>query len=46
MALLEIDHLSYFVPARPVLEDVSMIVEAGEIHALLGTNATGKSTLA
>ncbi len=46
MALLEIDHLSFLVPARPVLEDVVMAMEAGEIHALVGTNGTGKSTLA
>jgi Fe-S cluster assembly ATP-binding protein len=46
MALLEIDHLSFSVPARPLLEDLNMALEAGEIHALVGTNGTGKSTLA
>jgi Fe-S cluster assembly ATP-binding protein len=46
MALLEIDHLSFRVPARMLLEDLGLTVEAGEIHALVGTNGTGKSTLA
>ena len=46
MALLEINRLSFSVPARPVLEEVDMTVGTGEIHALVGTNGTGKSTLA
>lgn len=46
MPLLEIENLSYGAGNRKILNGFSMTLEAGEVHALLGTNGTGKSTLA
>ncbi len=46
MALLEIEHLTFSVEKRPILDDLSFSMDAQEIHALLGANGSGKSTLA
>ncbi len=49
MALLELKEISFSVGPEgglPILSGLSLVVEGGEIHALLGTNGTGKSTLA
>lgn len=46
MPLLEIKDLVYGAGNRKILKGFSMTIDAGEVHALLGTNGTGKSTLA
>src|SRR5512143_3050169 len=46
MSLLDIKGLSYEAGDKKILDDFSMTIGASEVHALLGTNGTGKSTLA
>ncbi|WP_063336386.1 ABC transporter ATP-binding protein [Pelobacter seleniigenes] len=45
MSLIEIDQLSFGYTDQPVLDDISMRVESGEVVALLGPNGSGKTTL-
>jgi ATP-binding cassette subfamily F protein uup len=45
MPLLTLDHVSHAYGYLPLLEDVSLRVDAGERLALIGRNGTGKSTL-
>jgi Fe-S cluster assembly ATP-binding protein len=45
-AALEIRNLHVSVENKPILNGVNLIVRQGEIHALMGPNGTGKSTLA
>ncbi|MCC6188710.1 MAG: Fe-S cluster assembly ATPase SufC [Anaerolineales bacterium] len=43
---LEIRNLHVSVEDKPILRGVNLTVKQGEIHALMGPNGTGKSTLA
>ncbi len=43
---LEIKNLNVEINGKNILKDVSLKVKSGEIHALMGPNGTGKSTLA
>ncbi len=45
MALLTMENISKSFFGKPANEDVSLTVEKGEIHALLGENGAGKTTL-
>ena len=42
---LEMRHISKSYPGVQAIKDVSLTVQEGEIHALLGENGAGKSTL-
>jgi Fe-S cluster assembly ATP-binding protein len=46
MPLLEIKNLRYAAGDKKILDEFSLSIESSEVHALLGTNGTGKSTLA
>jgi branched-chain amino acid transport system ATP-binding protein len=45
MSLLSVDHVSSGYGLTPVLRDVSMHVDSGEVVAVVGANGMGKSTL-
>lgn len=43
---LEIKDLNVAINGTPILKDLNLTVPAGEVHAIMGPNGTGKSTLA
>jgi len=46
MSLLEIKDVTYRVKEKEIFTGLSLDVRPGEVHAILGKNGTGKSTLA
>jgi Fe-S cluster assembly ATP-binding protein len=46
MTLLEVNNLSYHVGERRIIDGLALAIAPSEVHALIGTNGTGKSTLA
>lgn len=46
MAVLEITNLHVSIEEKEILKGVTMTLNTGEIHAIMGPNGTGKSTLA
>lgn len=45
MALIEIRNLHASVDGKDILKGVDLVIEPGTVHALMGPNGTGKSTL-
>lgn len=46
MSLLELRRAAYMAGPKKILDDLNFSLEEGDMHALIGTNGTGKSTLA
>ncbi|NSW54039.1 MAG: Fe-S cluster assembly ATPase SufC [Anaerolineae bacterium] len=46
MAQLEINNLHVSIEGSEIIKGLSLVMRTGEIHAIMGPNGTGKSTLA
>ncbi len=44
--MLEVDHLIFISNGKVIIDDLNLSLGEGEIHAVLGVNGTGKTTLA
>ena len=44
--MLKIRNLHAGIEGREILKGINLDIKAGEIHAIMGPNGTGKSTLA
>ncbi|MDR2833989.1 MAG: ATP-binding cassette domain-containing protein, partial [Streptococcaceae bacterium] len=45
MSTLEIKNLHVSIEGKEILKGVNLVMNTGEIHAIMGPNGTGKSTL-
>ena len=45
MSVLEIKNLHVSIEEKEILKGVNLTMKTGEIHAIIGPNGTGKSTL-
>lgn len=45
MNTLEIQNLHVSIDGKPILKGVDLVVRENEVHALMGPNGNGKSTL-
>ena len=46
MIFLNINNLNVSIEGKKILNDFNITINAGEVHAIMGTNGSGKSTLA
>ena len=46
MSQMEIKNLHVNIEGKEILKGVDLTIKQGEIHAIMGPNGTGKSTLA
>src|SRR5205807_9555427 len=46
MPLLEIKNLHVEIDGKKILDGLDLVINKGEVHAIMGPNGSGKSTLA